>query len=176
MKAKLLSVMILSVFVTTGCGISTSDTRASDSLKISNIAAQHMTKKETYIEMGQPHNVINPGEKTSTWEYLYMHSNPNAATFIPFVGLAAGGANFKVYKASVYFDEEEKAKDAKIQIYKTSSSMWSTDKFKQACAAALELKNAETEMNAIGLAFDNTRNNEICDCFVLATPDTEVKE
>src|SRR5699024_5322700 len=113
------------------------------------------TKFDVYNVFGQPHDVRNPQTGDTVWVYYEVHSRPSAWTFVPYVGLAAGGSVEK--KTFAYFDFN---KAGVLQKMITSSNkgyenMWPG--LGHALSNIHDKSQAERvhdEMNKIGKPFD----------------------
>ncbi|MDP3460039.1 MAG: hypothetical protein Q8S09_12275, partial [Hyphomonas sp.] len=73
----------------------------------SNLEKGATTKAQVHSDFGQPHDVNYFETGESVWTYFSVKMNMNPATFIPFVGLVAGGMNTDTTIASFYFDSVE---------------------------------------------------------------------
>ncbi|HJT20005.1 MAG TPA: hypothetical protein VJ746_06020 [Nitrospira sp.] len=92
-----------------------------DPARVSQIQLNVSTKEDVQRLLGQPNSMSKhsggyyaiPGLKTSaaltpieTWNYTHLNVQVDPATFIPVVGLFAGGANSNLNSLTVVFDEQ----------------------------------------------------------------------
>ena len=94
MKARsaiLLAVCALVCVAVSGC--TTLGNRKLDN--VSNyltLREQQSTKADVYGVFGQPHDVRSMNSGDVVWVYYKVHTRPSAWTYVPFVGMAAGGS------------------------------------------------------------------------------------
>lgn len=64
------------------------------------------SKESIYAKFGQPADVIysNVSASTSVWTYVRSDMHPNGWSYVPYVGLLAGGTNQETTKAFFSFD------------------------------------------------------------------------
>jgi hypothetical protein len=74
----------------------------------SDLQKGQTSKLEVHDKFGQPHDVDYFSTGESVWTYFSVRMKTNAATFIPFVGLVAGGLDADTTTASFFFDMEDK--------------------------------------------------------------------
>lgn len=96
---KAFCVLLLSVLA--GC-VTVGSNKLDDVNNFLKLKEQQSTKIDVYRIFGQPHDVRTPGAGDTVWVYYEVYSRPSAWTFIPYVGLAAGGSVQK--KTFAYFD------------------------------------------------------------------------
>ena len=63
------------------------------------------TKSDVYNPFGQPHDVRKLDPQGVLWVYYKVHTRPSAWTYVPFVGLAAGGSARDMTFAYFAFDD-----------------------------------------------------------------------
>lgn len=106
--------------IVSGC-VSSGNPSAMDQDLISQIQLDTSTKEEVRQILGQPNSISRHSgsysgfpelplymSKTNmeVWSYSYMNVDVDAATFIPIVGLFAGGTTSNVSTFTVVFDEK----------------------------------------------------------------------
>jgi len=62
-----------------------------------------MTQAQVRALVGEPNSVTTSGNGEEIWAYVRMETETNAATFIPVVGLFAGGASSRMSSLTVAF-------------------------------------------------------------------------
>jgi hypothetical protein len=105
---------------------------------------------------GQPHNVeYSEDELQSLWTYYKVEASLNAWSYVPYIGLLAGGTNMDTTKAYFFFDVDGRL--IRVQTNKTSDSEneW------VGLARAISRTNRDTqavrveqEMRKLGKPFD----------------------
>jgi outer membrane protein assembly factor BamE (lipoprotein component of BamABCDE complex) len=63
------------------------------------------TKDEVAHLMGQPYQVARKSGGITEFTYIFVQASPKASSFIPFVGVFAGGANVSQQTLVVAFDD-----------------------------------------------------------------------
>lgn len=80
-----------------------------DPSKYLNVREGKSTKSEIFGVFGQPHDVQYAEDHTrSVWTYFKVESTPNGWSYVPYVGLLAGGTNTDTTKAYFFFDAQER--------------------------------------------------------------------
>jgi hypothetical protein len=64
---------------------------------------QQSTKDDVFGTFGQPHDV-RAADGSVVWVYYKLHTRPSAWTYVPFVGMAAGGSAREMTCAYFAFD------------------------------------------------------------------------
>ena len=136
MKLKLL-LLVACLYVTsllTGCTTMHFGNKAiSEQTTISELENHKNTKEDVYIAYGQPNDVVYELEQSnsekntgkSAWFYYDMSSSVSGPTYIPIVGLFAGGSNFEGTSLKVYFDENDHVDRITRRNIDKTVNMWS---------------------------------------------------
>ncbi len=66
-----------------------------DPEKMDQIKKGETTRDQTIALLGSPDQVAKDSDSNVTFSYIYSRSTPKPATFIPIVGLFAGGADIQ---------------------------------------------------------------------------------
>jgi hypothetical protein len=92
-----------------------------DPRKYLNLREGVSTKLDVYSVFGQPHDVDYANDKSrSMWTYFKVESSPNAWTYVPYIGMLAGGTNEDTTKAYFFFDGA--GRYIRVQTNKSSES------------------------------------------------------
>jgi outer membrane protein assembly factor BamE (lipoprotein component of BamABCDE complex) len=91
---------------------------------ISKIEKGKTTQEQVRQLLGEPQVKTNLKDDTEQWEYAYVDMKLKGATFIPIVGLFAGGGNADVKGATFTFD-----KNRVVSSYTTSDGKIETRNF-----------------------------------------------
>jgi len=80
-----------------------------DPKKFLNIREGVSTKQQVYAVFGQPHDVDYSQDGTqSLWAYYKIEASPNAWTYVPYIGILAGGTNTDTTKVYFFFNSDGK--------------------------------------------------------------------
>ena len=96
--------VIAAAFGLAGCATS-GDARVSDSSVVEKIKVGQ-TKDEVRATLGEPNSTTQLADGQEIWTYVYYKYNTNAATFIPVVGLFAGGGKSSSNSVTITFTKE----------------------------------------------------------------------
>jgi outer membrane protein assembly factor BamE (lipoprotein component of BamABCDE complex) len=67
--------------------------RKIDEAKVEEIKTGQTTRAQVIQLIGSPDQITSTGNSFVTFNYMFIHASPTAATYIPIVGAFAGGAN-----------------------------------------------------------------------------------
>jgi outer membrane protein assembly factor BamE (lipoprotein component of BamABCDE complex) len=98
----LLAIMIM------GC---TTIGRKLDTAQIDKIKKGETTREQVTQLIGAPDSMSPTADGGAVFMYMHMQVKPKAASFIPIVGLAAGGADMKNQQVMVTFGPDGIVKD-----------------------------------------------------------------
>lgn len=79
--------------------------------QLSSLAPGETTQQEVIAALGKPTSRIRNSDGTTTILYTYAEARTRASTFIPIVGLFAGGVDTNHSTAILRFDKEGKLID-----------------------------------------------------------------
>ncbi len=80
-----------------------------DPAKYLNVREGKSTKQDIYGVFGQPHDVQEAIDHArSVWTSFKVESTPNGWSYVPYVGLLAGGTNSDTTKAYFFFDAQQR--------------------------------------------------------------------
>jgi YD repeat-containing protein len=91
-------------------GCATSGTKI-DEATVNSLKKGESTVQDALMKLGQPNTRIVAGDGTTTLMYTYAESSVKAASFIPVVGLVAGGTDVSVTSTTLKFDAQGKLID-----------------------------------------------------------------
>lgn len=75
-----------------------------DQSQVEQIHKGDTTKADVLKMLGKPDQITNDGNGLESYQYMYAKVTPKGATFVPIVGLFAGGANVENEMVQVTFD------------------------------------------------------------------------
>lgn len=93
------------LFLLAACATSGTET-IKDENRIGQLRKGVTTQNQVFNLFGEPQIRTKTDEGTEKWEYAYTYTELKGATFIPFVGLFAGGANADVNTLEIEFDKQ----------------------------------------------------------------------
>jgi hypothetical protein len=141
------------IMILSGCATTEHGARnLSDIGRYTTLQKGVTTKRDVYISFGQPHNVQYMQENTSLWRYFQSKTSSSAATFIPFVGLIAGGVDSQTLTTSINFDENNLYQSVTTDNTKKTTNMWALAGQTTDATAKIEL--VKNEMKFLKLPFD----------------------
>jgi outer membrane protein assembly factor BamE (lipoprotein component of BamABCDE complex) len=150
----LIALSIIPLLTLSSCSVNQGNNSIKDFGRYSSLQKGNSTKKEIYNTFGQPHDV-NAVSSSSRWTYYNLQSSMSGASFIPFIGLIAGGTNDQITTAEFFFTSQ-----GKLQNYSTSEKTKFTNSFVgsvQGIASHLsdnQSNRVQTEMERLALPFD----------------------
>ncbi len=162
---KLLSILVLSLGVLTFSGCSTmhwGTEKIENNTLVQQLEADKSSKEDVYLQLGQPHDVFyvdenNAGEGESVWYYYNITSEERGQTFIPIVGLFAGGRNWEGSRIKIFFDAQDKVERTSKKNIKASLNMWSSQN--RVNASSDPVSRISKEMNKLSLPLDGDAAN-----------------
>lgn len=122
---RLFFVICLSVLVQ-GCATATMGTTATDNIgNFLKLKPGVSSKYDVFELFGQPHDVVNAeGGSKSTWIYYQASMKSNPLTFVPFVGVVAGGMDKENTVVEIVFDQTETFQDVTVAKSKDYVNQW----------------------------------------------------
>lgn len=136
------------------CTVNQGNAAIKDFGRYTNLQKNKSTKRDVHNNFGQPHDV-NYAAQASRWTYYNLQMTMSGATFIPIVGLIAGGTNDRISTAEFFFNEK-----ATLLNYSTTEKTKFTNSFigaGQGLASHLTNNQADrvqAEMTKLNLPFD----------------------
>lgn len=124
--------------------------------KFLNIREGKSTKEDVYAVFGQPHDVEYSLDGTqSLWTYFKVETAPNGWSYVPYVGLLAGGVNKDTTTLYLFFDTQSRL----LRMQDTKKSEYENDWAGMARMAAQgnrddRAEHVSREMAKIGKPFD----------------------
>lgn len=107
MKKKLLVMLVLISLSMTGCS-SVGNKQIKNKEFISQNIVKGKTKTEVLNSLGEPTSVTFSDNGNETWLYVRNETKTRATTFIPVVGLFAGGADITTDTLYILFDSQDR--------------------------------------------------------------------
>ena len=89
------------------CAVNQGNANIKDFGRYGSLEKGKSDKRAVYQGFGQPHDVwYTSGD--SQWTYYNAQGSMNGASFIPFVGIVAGGMNTNTTTADFFFDKKDR--------------------------------------------------------------------
>jgi outer membrane protein assembly factor BamE (lipoprotein component of BamABCDE complex) len=108
MAMKRISSIIILVILLTGC---MTMGRKIDQAAADKIEKGKTTREQVVSLVGAPDQITRLGNGDMTFTYSYMRATPKAATFIPIIGIFAGGSDVQHQMFIVTFGPDNIVKD-----------------------------------------------------------------
>jgi hypothetical protein len=159
-----LTVIVGLTFLSVGCATNVGNRNISDFGRYMNLEKNVSTKKDVFKEFGQPHDVNYIPNDESIWTYYYSKMTMSGATFVPFIGLVAGGSNTDTTISDFYFNV-----DGKYSKLSSSNSAKYVNQWVGIAKGVKELATdkkhvrVEKEMQKLELPFDKKTANSVKD-------------
>lgn len=148
-----LALLILAILLA-GCATNYGAQQIDDFGRYTQLQADQTTKSQTFDLFGQPHDIRYLESGESVWIYYSVSMTMNGASFVPIVGLIAGGSNAQARIANFYFNAENTFQKVETLTKQQYVNQW-------VGMASVTVKNDEMvrvddEMTKLGLPFDQS--------------------
>ena len=140
------------ILLISGCATNYGATSTDDFGKYTQLNENETTKVEIHGLFGQPHDVKYLPSGESVWTYFNVKMSTSGATFVPIVGLFAGGTNVDVRISNFYYDPEGIYSKLESQSKKQYVNQWVG--IGTIAVENDELENVKMEMEKCDLPFD----------------------
>jgi hypothetical protein len=145
-------VAVLLIF-TSGCASNHGTQTVNDFNRFMKLENAVTRKNGVFDLFGQPHEVRKVQETGGTiWTYYAITGKVNAATYIPYINLVAGGNDFETTRADFFFDAGGVLINSNREQSARYKNMWLG--LGDGLTASGEVEKVEAEMEALGLPFD----------------------
>lgn len=134
--------------------------------KFMNIKIGETDKFGIFETFGQPANVLYEGAE-STWQYANMDQNVSGWSFVPLVGLVAGGTSLNGEFVYFRFSGEGILVDVQSENFNEFVNSW--EQVAKESTASMQGKydqiteNVKDEMEGLGLPFDEEATKQVMD-------------
>jgi outer membrane protein assembly factor BamE (lipoprotein component of BamABCDE complex) len=144
-------IVLLAMMFVSGCATNIGSSQIEDFGKYTSLEKGVTTKEDVFSLFGQPHDVRYFESGENVWVYYHVKMTMSGATFIPIVGLFAGGNNSDVRIANFYFSD-----DVYSKLETLSKSQYVNQWVGMATIAVKndEMDNVDKEMAKLNLPFD----------------------
>lgn len=138
-----------------GCASNIGNRQINDIGRYMSLEKGKSDKRTVYATFGQPHDVIYRPSGDSSWEYYYSKATVSGASFIPFVGLVAGGLNTDTTISRMLFDSSGIFEKVETQSYVNYINQWAgiAESTNELLTDTKHLR-VEPEMQKLGFIFD----------------------
>jgi hypothetical protein len=162
-------IFILSAISFSSCATNVGNPNVNDFGKLLEMEKSVSTKSDVYDSFGQPHDVDYIANNESMWTYFHSKMTMSGATFVPFIGLVAGGSNADTSIMDFYFDNSG--------VYQKISRSNSTKYVNQWVGIAKGVNELATdkkhervaeEMKKLNLPFDKEVANSVKDIGIVS--------
>lgn len=149
--------LISAALLSSGCATTAGNDQVNDFSKFQSLRAGETTKTQVHEAFGQPYDVTYSADSTSMWTYYMTTMRMNPMTFLPVVGLVAGGNDVDARISSFWFDatgvylrNESRTKTAYLNMWAGMATIANGNE---------EAQRAKAEMAKLGLPFDEKHAN-----------------
>jgi hypothetical protein len=150
-KCKLVALLSLTLLLS-GCATNYGASQIQDFGRYSSLDKGSTTKQGVYELFGQPHDVTYLDSMESVWTYYSVNIRNNALTYIPFVGLLAGGLDTNASIASFFFDTSQIFQKVQTSTKAQYTNMWVG--MATIMADNSEMERVSEEMEKLDLPYD----------------------
>jgi len=157
MDARLLLHLLLLAVLTLPACTTVGNKKVDDVNSYLELREGQSSKHDVFATFGQPHDVRYSQSEPAQclWVYYKMHTRLSAWTFVPFVGLAAGGDAREATRAYFTFDAGDQL--TRIQTVKKEDyeNMWAgAVRAVSRASDKTQAQRVEEEMKKVGKPFD----------------------
>jgi hypothetical protein len=145
-------VLILLILTLAGCATNYGAQQIDDFGRFTQLQVDQTTKEGTYELFGQPHDIKLLENGESVWIYYSVSMTMNGATFVPFIGLIAGGSNTQTRIANFYFSPDDLYQKVETLTNQQYVNQWIG--IATVVAVNDEMDRVDEEMTKLGLPFD----------------------
>lgn len=145
--------VVAAALTMSACATNVGTQAVNDFGRFQQLEAGQTTKVQLHGIFGQPHGVSNieqTGE--SVWSYFNIRERTNAMTYVPFVGLLAGGSDIDNIRADFYFDSNDVFLRSQREERSRYVNMWLG--LGSAFTRSGQVDAVRTEMDRLNLPFD----------------------
>ena len=137
-----------------------------DPAKYLNVREGKSTKHDIHVVFGQPHDAQYADDSSrSVWTYFKVESRPNAWSYVPYVGLLAGGTNPDTTKAYFFFGAEERLIRTQSNKTEDSENSWAgIARMASQGNRDNRAKRVAQEMAKLGKPFDSKLAHRVNSC------------
>jgi len=145
-------ILIIAVLLA-GCAVNLGTQAVNDFGRYMQLERDVTTKEQIHEIFGQPHEVRGSSEASDTmWSYYSYRIEPSAISYIPWVGMLAGGVNRDTARAVFHFDVD----GILIHSERTESARYEATiiSIGDRLTSSGQVELVRQEMLALGLPFD----------------------
>jgi hypothetical protein len=157
-----LEVMLRKIFLVcmalvtlTGCGTTKMGNQAANDFgRYTQLEKGATTKAEVYEIFGHPADVNYKPDGSSDWNIVSIQSQIAGATFIPFIGLLAGGNQQDIRVTTFQFDPQGKFQSVQTYEHRVYANQWASIARAVDSSGDPAFERVESEMLKLRLNFD----------------------
>lgn len=152
-RKRVCGAVIAAALMASGCATNVGTQAVNDFGRYHQLQAGVTTKRQVHDLFGQPHavaQIVETGE--SVWSYFNIRERTSAITYVPYVGMLAGGSDIDSVRADFYFDRNEAFLRSQREERSRYKNMWLG--LGDAVTPSGEIARVRAEMERLGLPFD----------------------
>lgn len=148
--------ILLSVFVLlAGCAdVEMGNDAANDFGRYTQLEKGASTKQTVYSLFGQPSDVNYSTDGTSEWIVVSVQTRTAGVTFVPFIGILAGGQRQNIRESTFSFDRLGRYTSVETKQQSVYENQWAMLGRAGASFNSPAFQRVEAEMNKLGLPYD----------------------
>lgn len=154
MLKKIFLIAFALVTLTACADLQVGNEAANDFGRYTQLQKGSTTKAEVYELFGQPSDVTYNSDGSSEWDAVSMKMRTAGATYIPFVGLLAGGSRQDIRVATFQFNARGRFKSVKTTEHSVYSNQWEMLARAGGSVRSPSFERVEKEMQKLGLDYD----------------------
>lgn len=147
--------ILAALFVVLLAGCATEGTPAiADHGLYMRLKLDQSTKADVHRLLSQPHDVIPSYDDRTSWVYLRIDSRTNALTFVPIIGLVAGGSDERIQRTVMTFTPDGVLRNVRSETRDRYMNTWAGLAVGVNALATDEAESrVRAEMERIGVEF-----------------------
>jgi hypothetical protein len=161
---KFFSTLCLAIAAASLCSCATYGNKTlDDPKKYLNIREGKSTKQEVYGVFGQPQDVDYSEDRArSMWTYFKVETSPNGWSYVPYIGILAGGTNEEITKVFFFFDPDQRLIRMQTDKKSDSENSWAgMSRVMSQGNTDTRAEHVAAEMVKIGKPFDKKAAHKV---------------
>lgn len=154
MLKKILFTLLALVTLTACADVQVGNDATNDFGRYTQLEKGSTTKSDVYNLFGQPSDVNYKPDGSSEWDAVSMKMRTAGATYIPYIGLFAGGSRQDIRVATFQFDSRGRFKSVQTSEQSVYANQWEMLARAGGSIESPSFSRVEKEMKKLGLAYD----------------------
>lgn len=154
MIKKLLLICVMFIGLTACADVQIANDATNDFGRYTQLEKGVTTKGEVYKVFGQPADVQYGSNGSSEWDVVSMKMRTAGATYVPIIGLFAGGTRQDIRVASFQFDAAGKFQSVETFEHSVYANQWEMLARAGSSFSSPSFERVQREMLTLGLPYD----------------------